>query len=303
MSKILADHNGGVSEKTFFDAVRAKEDIKKRKGKLAADEKEINKRIIDDGIIMDDLNWVLRQRALTLEERIASHNARMAFLKYLKMPEGTQITFIDPAMSDETGLSPEEREEKWQNFGYVAGRAGQGLSDVMQGHDPNGETGRFITTGWEAGQADLAKGIKQKPKAAEKGEKTAAAPAATKPEAAAPAATEKVVPKHEQEVLDAGVKRRGRPPKETGITYWHNAETKQVFKVTEVDAQPKGSINITKPEFDTLLAKYEKEEKDSWEGAAAAAAAKPAAAEAATGDQPPAPDDDNWDAPASGDAG
>lgn len=291
MSKILSDHNGGVSENTFFHHVRELENIAKQEMSLKAKKKAQMKAAKEDGIDVDDLKWAQKERARSEHERRASHNRRVSYLRFFKVRTGVDMNFIDETVDDDTGLNEAEREDKWTNFGFVGSREGKGLADVMQGHDPNSDTGRWITAGWERGQAENAKPIKKKSSDTDTGKMNGG----VKPAAEAKDAG----PKHEPEVETA--KRRGRPPKD-GITFWHKEETKQVFKVSAADAPPEGAKNITKKEYERLAAEYEQSEKAAWEGAAPAgdAGQAPAPDEGA----PPAPDgdDDGWDTPPSPDA-
>ena len=287
MSRVLTDapagigHNGGQpTEESFFRRLRELNDLEQQDMRLKAKKKQWKKDTKDDGIDIDDLMYAKKLGNLSLEEQIASHNRRLTYLKYMKRPIASQINIIDPAFTDETGLSDEQREEKWQNIGYVGGREGKSLSDVMSGHDPNGDTGRWITAGWEAGQAENAKGIKKGPAKkssdAETGKLTGGV-SDTKPESGATPQT----------VDSESPKRRGRPPKNPGVTYWHREDVKKVYEVPQSDAPPEGAANITKAEYESLKAKYDAENDDDWDSSGPAS------------DDPPSPGEDGVSASAA----
>lgn len=260
MDRVLS--NGDVSEFVFFGILRDYEDLNKRKAKLASDEKTLRKRAKDDGVNLNDLKQVLRERALTVDEQVQAHNRRLAYRRFLKMPASAQMTFIDESLSDETGLTPEQREQKWQDIGFVAGREGKSLTDVMQGVDPNSEIGRWITTGWEAGQEENAKGIKQKARAPRVLEDKKPAEANGDPAPAEADAPSNVTPA-----------RRGRPPKD-GLVYYHDEFDKKLYVLKKGETPPQGAVNITRAQHAELEAKYAAE--------------------------PPKPEDDSFDSPAEG---
>lgn len=275
--KVLNDHNGGVSESTFFHHMRQKNDLDSRKAKLAGDTKNWKKQAKDDGIDLGDLEHALKIGKLSIEEQIASHNRRVAYLRFMKRPIGEQISFIDETVPDETGLTDEQREKKWTDIGFVAGAEGKNMADVMSGHDPNSETGRWITAGWEKGQADISKGIKKGPAKQDKAD-----------EKANDVDAGKTKPKHEPEVEEA--KKRGRPKKTDGVSYYHNPETRKVFEIKVSDAVPEGAVSITKPEYEKLAAEYAAAEKAEWEEAQKAKAADEPPS---SGDEPPSSEDDS----------
>lgn len=242
-SKVLAaGDNGGVTEGTFFHHVRAIEDIKKQQSGLSGKMRQAKAKAKDDGIDIQDLEWALKQRAQSAEQQRKSHNNRVAYLKFMKMPIAEHLGAITEEISDEIGMSEEDRQKKWENDGYVAARQGDGR-DKNPHDDPNSLGARYWFTGWERGQAENAKGIKKKP--------------ADKP--AAPAA-EKAKPQHEPEVQAAS----GRKAKAKGVSYWHNAETKKVYEVDSSQANPEGAVAIKREEYETLKAQYDKELEDDW---------------------------------------
>lgn len=238
MSKVLNDHNGGVSETTFFHHVRQKSALDKRKAALAGDYKSWKKQAKDDGIDLNDLEYALRIDAMSLAEQVASHNRRVTYLKFMKKPIGSQLSFIDESVSDETGLTDEQREKKWTDIGYTEGARGASLVDAMTGHDPNSDTGRWITAGWEAGQASLAKGFKKGPVVTNGG-------GAEEPKL-----------------------KRGRPAKNSGVIYMHDMEKRKVYEIGVADARPEGATPITKEEYASLRSAYEKAEDEGWDDAA-----------------------------------
>lgn len=284
-NKVLNDHNGGVTENTFFHHVRALEDLKKQATSVAGKIRAQKKLAKDDGLDIGDLDWAMKQRAKTLADQVASHNRRTAYLRFWKMPLGAQIDFVDE-INDETAMTDEQRQEKWENDGYVAGLEGKGMDVALGDHDPNSIAGRFILEGWRRGQEKLGKGIKKKdpePKPAKEKAtaKEAAAPANEKPARAGP--------QDEPEVAEA--KKRGRP-KTKGVTYWHHPEIKKVYEIDAVsEAAPEGAVSVTRPEYDELKAKYAAELEADWDdGAPKGEEEQPPAPGGSDADeQPPAP--------------
>lgn len=274
MTKILSEgkgavgHNGGrISQKAFLKLNGDFDALESRAAKLRADRGAFWKRAKEDGLDRVGFEWARKQASLDAAERAAAHNTRYAYLKYLGFEDiAAGMSEVDENASDEIGLTEEQREAKWRDHGKRAGLAGATLSsaDVMKGHDPNSDVGRWIIAGWEAGQAELAKEIKPADKASDAGGKL----------------TGGVQPKDEPEV--AAAKRRGRPPK-SGLTYWHNPETRKVFEVTLPDSGPEGAVAITRPEYEKLQAEYAKAEQEAWEQSAPD-----------DGGGPPSPDDDGF---------
>lgn len=263
-SRVLnGDDNGGVSEAVFFQHLRNVDDVAKQKMALVAREKAVWKAATDDGISKDDLKVVMKDRAQTVDQRIASFNRRNSYRRFLKMPEALNLPVLED-MKDEIGLTEEARHKKWEDEGYVAGKSGKNR-DVCPHTDPNSIGARIWMGGYDKGQAAIAP--KKKPP-----EQQALLPAA--------------VPNGEDAA--AAPKKRGRP---AGVSYWHHAEQKAVFAVTIADKPaPEGSVNVTKPEYEKLKAEYEAALQAEWD--ANDAAAKAAAAETDDFDDkadPPAP--------------
>jgi hypothetical protein len=273
MAKVHADHNGGLSESTFFHHLKIRDDLERQAMGIKAKQKAAEKSASDDGIDIAALKQVLKDRAIPVAERIKRFNQANLYRRFLGQPEGKMLPVLDENFNEDIGLTDEQREEKWRQHGYIGAREGKGLTDVMGDHDPNLAAGRCIREGWEKGQAENAKGIKA----------TAKKPDPVEP--AAPADEGKVVPKDEPEVAEA--KKRGRPPKAKGLTYWHKPDARKVYEVSQADAPPEGAVNITKEEYEALKAQYEKADEDDWDSVAPAGADAPPAPDA---DAPPIPD-------------
>lgn len=252
MSRILnaGANGGGPSEGVFFKHWNARRDLNSQKMALAAKLKKAKKAAEDDGVDWGDLDAIgkIHNAGSTAALEFAKkQNARKLFLSYLKNPTADLMQFIDESTiaSDEAFLSDEERQAKWRGIGEVAGKEGKSLDVVLEGHDPNSDTGRFIREGWEAGQAELAKGIKKK-----KADQTEDKPAK---------------PVDEPEVIDV----KARKKKSTGgVSYWHNPETKKLYEVTVSDATPEGAVAITRAEYNKLKDEYAAAESDDWESSA-----------------------------------
>lgn len=250
MSRVLnAGTNGsGPSEAVFFKHQKAFDDLLKQKSSLLALEKKCKKLADDDGVnwdVLKRINTIRSKGASGILEETKMRNLETLFLRYMKHPLGEQLQIIDEsAINDDTNLTEEEREEKWRGVGEVAGKQAKGLDIVMEGHDPNSDTGRWIREGWEKGQAANAAGIKKKP---------------------AETSKPKSKPKDEPEVLEA--KKRGRP-KQGGVSYWHDAEKGKVYEVGVSDATPEGSKSITREEYTKLKAEYDAKDQGDWENSA-----------------------------------
>lgn len=267
MTKVIGEgHNGGVSEAVWWKHYQAFEAHAKKKANLDNDKKKIIKAAKDDGIDPEDFKDINKVRAQAFNDFIDKHNRMVRMMQFVRHPAAPFMQMIDPSLSDETGLTDEQRQEKWENIGYVAGRSSsvRDLPAVMEGHDPNSDTGRWITAGYERGQAENAKGIKAPKKAPEPA--TEQKPV-DQTQQQADAAQQQVDsgPKDEPEV--AAAKARG---KRGGVTYWHNEELKKVYEVGVSDADPEGAKPITKKEFVALGEKYAAEEKQNWEDSAPA---------------------------------
>lgn len=235
--------NGDVSPEVWWQRYNEYTNLLKAQASLNAKKAAAKKASKDDGIEWKDFQDVDKMRALSMSEQIAKHNRMVRMMQFLKQPIAAHMQMIDETLSDETGLSDEQREEKWNNHGYVKGRGGETLADALEGHDPNSDTGRWITAGHDQGKNALgtrpgSKGPAPVPKAAE-----------PKP------AEEKIVPKKEPEVEAAKKGSKGK-----GVTYWHHAERRQVFEIGITDAPaPEGSVSIRKPEYEKLKAEYDQE--------------------------------------------
>ncbi len=273
MTKVIGD-NGGVSEAVWWKHYQVFEGLAKEKSNHANKVKKANKACKDDGIDPNDFKDINQVRAQAMAEFIDKHNRMVRMMRFVRHPAAPYMTEIDPTLSDETGLTDEQRQTKWENIGYVAGRAAADRVETMKGHDPNSDTGRWILAGYDRGQAENAAGIKKgtaAPKAAE-----------TKPEQ--PPADG---PKDEPEVVAA--KARG---KKSGVVYWHNAELRKVYEQKlPVDPDPEGAKPITKKEYDKLSVEYAAADKADWESSAPTDPASKPAGEVDDGfDTPPDPD-------------
>lgn len=277
MPRVIGD-NGGVSEAVWWKHYQVFEGLAKEKSNHANKVKKANKACKDDGIDPADFKDINQVRAQALAEYIDKHNRLVRMMHFVKHPAAPYMQEIDPTLSDETGLTDEQRQEKWENIGYVAGRSAADRVETMKGHDPNSDTGRWILAGYERGQAENAKGIKKGPDKAPKAEEPA------------PVADAKVNPKPEPEVVAAGAKKAAG--KKAGVTYWHNAELKKVYEVTTADPDPEGAKPITKKEYEKLATEYAEAEKQNWEESAPAA----------EGEKPATGDDDGFDTPPDPDA-
>lgn len=255
----LVGHNGDVTENTFFHHFREWEDLQRQKSAIAGKIGQLKKRMKDDGIVVKDFEEVLSLRAMTVEDQVASFNAQLSYMNFMKMPIAAHMQFIDQ-FDDETNMTDEQRREKWDNEGYVSGRAG--LNRDVCPHDPNSEAGRLWMAGYDRGQKENAEPIKKKSAAAK------AKPKAKDdgPDEANGDATPDPDPEPVGDLSDAG---------KGGVTYWHNAEAKQVYERKVSDPDPKGAVPITRAEYDKLVVEYTAAEAEEWDKAGQAEDAAP----------------------------
>ena len=259
MSRVLGEgakpsgFNGdGPTEATFFKHQRAYEAIESDKASLRGKVKKAKKAAADDGVDWDDLKDLSGLRGSGAAEAEAARLQRMArYLGYMKNPLAAVLATMSEFKTDETSLTEEEREKKWRDHGYVGSREGKGLDQVLEGHDPNGDTGRWIRSGWEAGQKENAAPIKEPAKAKGK-EKPDTVKADDKPK-----------PQPEPEVAAANKKAASKA--KPGVVYYHNVEAKKVLELDQHAVFPEGYVPITRPEFEKLKAEYAAAENAAWE--------------------------------------
>lgn len=261
MTRVLNDHNGGVTSNVFHHHVKALADLKKQEKAIRDKIKLQKKQAVDDGIVVRDLNWAVEQADRPVAEQIQEYNRRISYLRFLKSPVGTQATLIDD-FDGVTSMTDEQRAQFWHDEGYQASATGKNR-DVCT-HDPNSEAGRKWMEGYQTNQDELAQGIKKGPK----------------PEAAA------AEPKNaaQEALVEGAKKRRGRPPKNkpaetaakdgeiipptkgVGVTYWHNPAEKRVLEVKD-GSKPEGFQPVKREEFDKLSEKYKAEAQAEWDAA------------------------------------
>lgn len=272
MAQVLNGDNGGVSEGTFFHHVRILEDLERQANSIKGKQSAAKKLAVDDGLNLKDLKKIMSERALTVDAQVESLNRQNAYRRFFKMPTSKAMPFIAD-IKDELGLTDEERQQKWEDEGYVAGKLGQNR-DVCPHEDPNSLGARFWMAGYDKGQAELAKGIRQKP-----ADKPKDKPAAETPPAST-TATAKPGPQHEPEVAAAKA-RGGRKPKAdtppvdpvsktgtVGVTYWHDVKGGRAIENKDGTPPDKGWENITRPEYDKLFAAYKAKADEEWESPA-----------------------------------
>lgn len=162
MSRILQDdiarHNGGVTDTVFFHHLKALTDLEKQEMTIKAKKSAAKKAAEDDGVNWADMKYAAKQNHRPLAEQLEEYNRRLTYLKFFKLPMAAQMDFIDPNLSDTTGLTDEQREENWKSQGFQAGVLAVNRDTCP--HDPNSVAGRFWLQGYEEGQAKNAAGIK-----------------------------------------------------------------------------------------------------------------------------------------------
>lgn len=263
MSKVLSEGNGGdFSERVFWEHYNVKKELDKKQMALNSAKGEAKKRAKEDGIDWKDFQAIEKTASLSFNEQLAAFNRQNRMMSFLHMRIAEFIPMIDETLSDETGMSDEQREKKWDGHGYVKGRSGESLADALQGHDPTSETGQWISVGWERGQQALGTRNRSGPARTPPAPPVAKEPAKPAEEKTEEKTEEKVKPKPEPEVAAAGAKKAAA--KKSGVSYWHHEERRQVFEIGVSDAPaPDGSVNITKKEYEALKAKYDKEWDES----------------------------------------
>lgn len=285
-SRVLADHNGGVSEKVFFDFDKEYSQLKSQASTIAGKMRALKKRGEEDGLDVQEYEYQRKRRMRPLEERRKAYENGRLYLKFWKDPLGAKLTPIEE-FSDEVGLTEEQRQQKWEDEGYVAGREGKNR-DACPHPDPNSLGARYWMAGYDRGQAANAAGIKKKPdEAATDAPKKRGRPSKAEKEAAAAAEKEAerlAAEKAAKTVIAGG---------EVRVTYWHDVKGGRVLEINDGSMPPKGAENLTKPEFLKLQSEYKKKEEDDW-NSKASTAANP---DQVDGDE----DDEDEAPPASGD--
>ena len=154
---VLSGHNSGTSEELFLSHVNKLRALEAEKQSIMGKIRAAKKIAKDDGVVLGDLNWALKIAEADPAEAAEQHNRRLAYLRYLRAPIGTQMSFLEDV--DSLHLSDEERATRWHDEGFSTGARGGNRHECP--HDPNSEAGRKWMDGYQAAQDQLAKGFKQ----------------------------------------------------------------------------------------------------------------------------------------------
>lgn len=246
--KVLNSNGTDPTRDVVLGYIRDIDELNRQASSIQGKKTALFKRAADDGVTKKALMAVMKERNDLANNRDKYERTLNLYRKYLGFPEVANLP-PRPEFHDEVDLSEEDRQKKWEEDGYVAGKLGKNR-DVCPHEDPNSMGARYWMAGYDRGQKENApKKKKPEPVVATGATGATAAPG---PEGAA------VGPQDEPEVKAAKAKRKN------GVTYWHNPETKKVYELTIADATPEGAKPITRTEYDKLKAEYDKAEEDEW---------------------------------------
>lgn len=163
MARILDDeaakHNGGITDTVFFHHVKEWGNLESQMNSIKAKMAAAKKQAKDDGVDHADMVHAIKQSKRPLAEQTDQYNRRLSYYRFMRLPIGTHMNFVDDNISDTTGLTDEQREESWKNQGFIAGV--NAVNRDTCPHDPNSVAGRIWLQGYDEGQAKNAEGIKK----------------------------------------------------------------------------------------------------------------------------------------------
>lgn len=148
--RVLKDHNGGMTQQTLLRHVGAIRKLTEDKDKAVAKIRAARKQAKDDGVDLKMLDRVMAEQAMTSDELIEHHNKLVAYRRFMSMPIGTQMSFLDAVEGE---LTPERIKAEAKSEGEQAGLRGEGVD--KNPHDPNSDAGRAWLDGQEIGQQKM----------------------------------------------------------------------------------------------------------------------------------------------------
>jgi ribosome modulation factor len=184
------DNGDGPTEEVFTRILNEHIRLEKEASSVRSKQKALKKKAEDDGIDMTDLKAALKLVSADPREVIAQRNRELQYARWLKAPVGEQLHMLEMP-PDQSKMSDEQREQKWEDEGWQAGLMGRDRDTCP--HAPESLGFQAWMRGYDAGQRKNLSGIKgpnNKP--------------VTDPSNA---------PKLDGTGTDAAPKRRGRPPK------------------------------------------------------------------------------------------
>lgn len=151
MSKILNDHNGGVSQAVFMTHFHELQRLEKAKKEVEDKIKAQKKRAKEDGIVLKDFETIRKELKITEEERIARHNRLISYRRFLSIPSANQMQYVEETQLRMEDMTEEERRAHWRNEGLQAGLGGKNRDECP--HNLETEAAGLWMEGYDEGQA------------------------------------------------------------------------------------------------------------------------------------------------------
>lgn len=148
--RVLPNHNGDMSPETLLRHVAAIRRLTQAKDDAVNKIRNARKQAKDDGIDLKTLDRVMREQFTPPEELLADHNKLVSYRRFLALPIGAQMSFLDPIQGE---ITPERIKAEAKSEGEQAGLRGEGVD--RNPHDPNSDAGRAWLDGQEIGQQKM----------------------------------------------------------------------------------------------------------------------------------------------------
>ena len=183
-----------VPEPIFLGFVGKLKKLEAEKDSIVGKIRALKKQAKADGVDLKAADTALKIAALLDDEARSQHNTALAYMKFMRLPIGSQMSFLDGIEDDISEMSEKQRRSKWFDDGWACSARGGDRIDCP--HDPTGDAGQAWMDGYQENQVKILAGIQ----ALEVGEETPAEPQPEAPPPIAAVATE----------ADEGPKKRGR---------------------------------------------------------------------------------------------
>lgn len=145
-----------VDQTTFLYFLGRQKEIEEELSALKAKKKKLRRQARDEGIVLADMDAMLRLEALG-DDAVEEHfRNQIQYARYMRLPVGTQLGFFDEEVPEAKETTP----EKSKQDGRAAGLRGSDLSDNP--HEMNTKAGQGWAEGWHDGQKELAEQLKMR---------------------------------------------------------------------------------------------------------------------------------------------
>ncbi|MGO4337820.1 GapR family DNA-binding domain-containing protein [Labrys sp. KB_33_2] len=198
-----------VPEPIFLGFVSKLQSLTSEKDSIVGKIRALKKSAKADGIDLKAAEKALKIAALMDEEARAEHNTTLAYMKFLRLPIGSQLSFLDGNDDDISEMSEKQRQTKWFDDGWACSARGGNRVDCP--HDPTSDAGQAWQDGYQANQRHILEGIRHFD---EKPEET-------------PAEQTQVSAEEQPPAPPAEPKKRGRPAKEKASIFTLVSERSQ----------------------------------------------------------------------------